>query len=114
MSLFLLNHSMAAHSGAMTFNQRFGIVRRLEQMAERWKTSDPECSEMVHQMADGLVSDLQFDLHLDTDSENALAQEVYELGGVVIPTTWQGWPFPHLTVPLPPRRIDSLAEIEVR
>ena len=114
MALFLLNHSMAANCGVMTFSQRFGIAGRLRQMAERWTTSDPKWSEMSHLTADGLVSDLQFNLHLDTDSENALAQEVYELGGVMIPTTWQGWPFPRLTVPFPPRRSESPAEIEAR
>ena len=114
MALFLLNHSRAAQSEVMTFNQRFGIAQRFRQMAERWTTSDPKWSEMSHLTADGLASDLQFELYFDMDSENALAQEVYDLGGVVIPTTWQGWPFPHLTVPLPPRRIESPAEIEAR
>jgi hypothetical protein len=114
MARFLLKHSRAGRGEDTTFNQKFDIAQRLWQIAERWKTTDADWSEMAHQVADGLVSELQFDLHLDTDSENALAQEVYELGGVVIPTTWQGWPFPRLAVPLPLRPIESPAELKAQ
>ena len=48
------------------------------------------------------------------ESKNALAQHVCDLCGVVIPTTWRGWPFPRLAVPLPPKQTESTEEIEAR
>lgn len=114
MALFLLNHSWAGQGEYADFDQQFDIAQGLRQIAERWITSDAQWSEVANEVADDLLLNLQFDLYLDPDTENALAQEVYNLGGVVIPTTWQGWPFPRLAVPLPLRRIESPAESEAR
>ena len=113
MALFLLSHSRAGDV-AVTFAQRFEIAGRLRQMAQQWKATQPDWCETARLMADSLDTDLQFDLHLDMESEDALAQKVYDLGGVVIPTTWKGWPFPRLTVPLPRRRMESVEQIEAR
>lgn len=114
MALYLLHHSMGGDVVAMTFTQQFEIAGRLRQIAEQWQATQPDLSETAHLMADSLDTDLQFNLHLDTDSLNGLARKVKDLGGIVIPTMWKGWPFPRLTAPLPPRRIESAEEIEAR